>query len=84
MHMVTLYACVLCAYLVPAQPEGGIRLPGTGVTDGSHCHMGAGNCTQFSIRAAIVLTHFASSLALCMVSINLTIKLAEYNHIVFT
>lgn len=26
-------------------------------TVGSDCHVGAGNCTQFSISTAIVLTH---------------------------
>lgn len=82
--MVVLYACVFCACLVSAQPEEGIKLPGTGVTDGSDCHCGCWELLHPSSPSEQPLfLPTELSLALCRVSIKLTIKLAIYNYIIF-
>lgn len=47
-----LHACMCdtCAQL-PKGPEEGVRLPGTGVTDGWGCRVSAGNQIQFHVRS---------------------------------
>ena len=52
MHM-----CVPLAYFVPTELVEGIGSPGNRVQNGCAWPWGAGNQTQFSVRAASILNH---------------------------